>query len=32
MMKNSINLEIFGENKALFDQKAVILDGIVVIY
>jgi hypothetical protein len=32
MISNSINFEIFGENKALFDQIAVIFDQIVVIY
>jgi hypothetical protein len=32
MMNNLINFEIFGENKALFDQIVVIFDRIVVIY
>jgi hypothetical protein len=32
MINNSINFEIFRENKALFDQIVVIFDQIVVIY
>jgi hypothetical protein len=32
MINNSIDFEIFGENKALSDQIVVIFDHIVVIY